>query len=210
MKEAALSIVKRLRQEGFSAYFAGGCVRDQVMGNQPKDYDITTNARPGQVMQIFPRTAAVGAQFGVVLVLIENHQVEVATFRSDGSYADGRHPDEVTYTDDARLDVLRRDFTINGLLCDPLTETVLDYVGGRDDIRNGIVRTIGDPGQRFREDKLRMMRAARFSARFGFELESATRDTIHLLADQILQVSKERLRDELIRILTEGHASRGF
>ncbi|MCI0421796.1 MAG: CCA tRNA nucleotidyltransferase [Acidobacteria bacterium] len=210
MKEAALSIVKRLRQEGFSAYFAGGCVRDQVMGNQPKDYDITTNARPGQVMQIFPRTAAVGAQFGVVLVLIENHQVEVATFRSDGSYADGRHPDEVTYTDDARLDVLRRDFTINGLLCDPLTETVLDYVGGRDDIGNGIVRTIGDPGQRFREDKLRMMRAARFSARFGFELESATRDTIHLLADQILQVSKERLRDELIRILTEGHASRGF
>ena len=210
MKETAISVVKKLRQEGYSAYFAGGCVRDQLMGIPPKDYDVATNARPEQVMRLFPHTVAVGAEFGVVLVLSEGQQVEVATFRSDGNYADGRHPDEVIYTDDARLDVMRRDFTINGLLWDPLTETLLDYVGGCDDIRNRFIRTIGDPSQRFREDKLRMMRAARFSARFGFELEAATRDTIQVMADQILQVSKERLRDELIKILTEGYASRGI
>ena len=210
MKETASSIVKELRREGYSAYFAGGCVRDQLMGIPPKDYDVATSARPEQVMRLFSHTVAVGAEFGVVLVLSDGQQVEVATFRSDGNYADGRHPDEVIYTDDARLDVMRRDFTINGLLWDPLTETLLDYVGGSDDIRNRVIRTIGDPGQRFREDKLRMMRAARFSSRFRFELEAATRDTIQVLADQILQVSKERLRDELIKILTEGYASRGI
>ena len=210
MKETAISIVKKLRQEGYSAYFAGGCVRDQLMGNTPKDYDVATSARPEQVMRLFSQTVTVGAQFGVVLVMIDGQQVEVATFRSDGNYADGRHPDEVTYTDDARLDVLRRDFTINGLLWDPLTETLLDYVGGREDIRSRIIRTIGDPSLRFQEDKLRLMRAARFSARFGFELEKGTRDTIQALADQILRVSKERLRDELIKILTEGYASRGI
>ena len=210
MKETAIGIVKRLRQEGYSAYFAGGCVRDQLMGIPPKDYDVATSARPEQVMQLFSHSVAVGAKFGVVLVLSGEQQVEVATFRSDGDYADGRHPDEVTYTDNARLNVMRRDFTINGLLWDPLTETLLDYVGGQDDIRSGVIRTIGDPGQRFREDKLRMMRAARFSARFMFELESATRDTIQVLAHQILQVSKERLRDELIKILTEGYARRGI
>ena len=145
MKETAISIVKKLRQEGYSAYFAGGCVRDQLMGNTPKDYDIATSARPEQVMRLFSHTVTVGAQFGVVLVLIDGQQVEVATFRSDGDYVDGRHPDEVTYTDDARLDVLRRDFTINGLLWDPLTETLLDYVGGREDIRSRTIRTIGDP-----------------------------------------------------------------
>ncbi len=210
MKDAAISIVKKLRQEGYSAYFAGGCVRDQLMGIPPKDYDVATNARPSQVIRLFPRTVAVGAEFGVVLVLADQHQVEVATFRSDGNYADGRHPDEVIYTDDARLDVMRRDFTINGLLWDPLTETLLDYVGGQDDICGRLIRTIGDPVQRFQEDKLRLMRAARFSARFNFELEATTRDTIQVLAHQILQVSKERLRDELIKILTEGYASRGI
>lgn len=210
MKEAAISIVKKLRQEGYSAYFAGGCVRDQLMGIPPKDYDVATNARPSQVMRMFPRTVAVGAEFGVVLVLTDEHQVEVATFRSDGNYADGRHPDEVIFADDARFDVLRRDFTINGLLWDPLTETLLDYVGGQDDIRGRIIRTIGDPVQRFQEDKLRLMRAARFSARFDFELEATTCDTIQVLAHKVLQVSKERLRDELIKILTEGYASRGL
>ena len=210
MKETAIGIVKRLRQEGYSAYFAGGCVRDQLMGIPPKDYDVATSARPEEVMQLFSHSVAVGAKFGVVLVLSGEQQVEVATFRSDGDYADGRHPDAVIYTDDARLDVMRRDFTINGLLWDPLTETLLDYVGGSDDIRNRVIRTIGDPGQRFREDKLRMMRAARFSARFMFELESATRETIQVLAHQILQVSRERLRDELIKILTEGYAHRGI
>ena len=210
MKETAIGIVKKLRQEGYSAYFAGGCVRDQLMGIPPKDYDVATNARPSQVMRVFPRTVAVGAQFGVVLVLSDEHQVEVATFRSDGNYADGRHPDEVTFADDARLDVMRRDFTINGLLWDPLTETLLDYVGGQDDIRGRVIRTIGEPVQRFQEDKLRLMRAARFSARFNFELEAKTRDAIQVLHHQILQVSKERLRDELIKIVTEGYASRGI
>jgi len=210
VKETAISIVKKLRQEGHSAYFAGGCVRDQLMGNAPKDYDIATSARPEQVISLFSHTVTVGAQFGVVLVLIDGQEVEVATFRSDGNYADGRHPDEVTYTDDARLDVMRRDFTINGLLWDPITETLLDYVGGREDIRSRIIRTIGDPGLRFQEDKLRLMRAARFSARFGFELENGTHDTIQTLANQILRVSKERLRDELIKILTEGYASSGI
>jgi poly(A) polymerase len=210
MKDTAINIVTRLRREGYSAYFAGGCVRDQLMGLPPKDYDIATSARPEQVMQLFAHTVGVGAGFGVVLVVNDGHPVEVATFRSDGTYADGRHPDEVIYTDNAKLDVMRRDFTINGLLWDPLTETLLDYVGGHDDIRSRIIRTIGDPHQRFLEDKLRLIRAARFSARFGFELELATRDTIRVLADQILSVSKERLRDELIKILTEGYASRGI
>jgi poly(A) polymerase len=210
VKDTAINIVKTLQQEGYSAYFAGGCVRDQMMGNAPKDYDIATSARPEQVTQLFPHTVTVGAQFGVVLVLMDGQPVEVATFRSDGDYADGRHPGEVTYTDDARLDVLRRDFTINGLLWDPLTDTLLDYVGGGDDIRNRTIRTIGDPRQRFSEDKLRLMRAARFSARFGFELEAGTRETIAILADQVLRVSKERLRDELIKFLTEGYASRGI
>jgi poly(A) polymerase len=210
MKDTAISIVTKLRREGYSAYFAGGCVRDQLMGIPPKDYDIATSARPEQVMRLFTHTVGVGAEFGVVLVLSDGQPIEVATFRSDGNYADGRHPDAVTYTDEARLDVMRRDFTINGLLWDPLTETLLDYVGGHDDIRNRIIRTIGDPHQRFQEDKLRLMRAARFSARFGFELDGATRDTIQGLADQILLVSKERLRDELIKILTEGYASHGI
>lgn len=210
MKEAAISIVTKLRQQGYSAYFAGGCVRDQLMGIPPKDYDVATSAHPEQVMRLFSHTVAVGAEFGVVLVLSDGQPVEVATFRSDGNYADGRHPEKVTYTDDARLDVMRRDFTINGLLWDPLTETLLDFVGGHDDIRNRVIRTIGDPHQRFREDKLRLIRAARFSARFDFELEAATRDTIQVLADQILLVSKERLRDELTKILTEGYSSRGI
>lgn len=210
MKEGAISIVTKLRQAGHSAYFAGGCVRDQLMGIPPKDYDVATSAHPEQVMRLFSHTVAVGAEFGVVLVLSDGQPVEVATFRSDGNYADGRHPDKVSYTDDARLDVMRRDFTINGLLWDPLTETLLDYVGGHDDIRNRVIRTIGDPHQRFREDKLRLIRAARFSARFGFELEAATRDTIQAQADQILRVSKERLRDELTKILTEGYSGLGI
>ena len=151
MKDAAISIVKKLRQEGYSAYFAGGCVRDQLMGIPPKDYDVATNARPSQVMRLFPRTVAVGAEFGVVLVLADQHQVEVATFRSDGNYADGRHPDEVIYTDDARLDVMRRDFTINGLLWDPLTETLLDYVGGAKTFAAASFAPSGIPSSAFRK-----------------------------------------------------------
>jgi tRNA nucleotidyltransferase/poly(A) polymerase len=209
MKQSATQTLKRLREAGFSAYFVGGCVRDQVMGIEPKDYDIATSATPDQVMQLFPRTVSVGARFGVVLVVVGNRQVEVATFRSDGAYADGRHPAEVTFTLDPRLDVLRRDFTMNGLLYDPLNQALLDYVGGQKDIEVGLVRTIGNPGERFREDKLRMMRAVRFAARFGFQLETETRAAIVSLADQIWQVSRERIRDELTKILTEGYASEG-
>jgi poly(A) polymerase len=209
MKQSAIQTLKRLREAGFSAYFVGGCVRDQVMGIEPKDYDIATSARPDQVMQLFPRTVSVGARFGVVLVVVGHRQVEVATFRSDGAYADGRHPAEVTFTLDPRPDVLRRDFTMNGLLYDPPNQALLDYVGGQKDIKAGLVRTIGNPGERFREDKLRMMRAARFAARFGFQLETETRAAIVSLADQIWHVSRERIRDELTKILTEGYASDG-
>lgn len=210
MKDTAVEIVRQLRQAGFAAYFVGGCVRDQVMGREPKDYDIATSARPEQVMRLFPQTVPIGARFGVVLVIVEGRKYEVATFRSDGAYHDGRRPEAVTYTHEARLDVLRRDFTMNGLLCDPLDGEVLDYVGGQQDIQEGRVRCIGDPVQRFLEDKLRMMRAVRFAARFNFSLDQQTFDAILHSPEEILQVSRERLRDELASILTEGYAHNGF
>jgi len=210
MKSAAIAIVKKLREAGHLAFFVGGCVRDLIMGIAPKDYDIATSARPEQVMRLFPQSIAVGARFGVVLVVQEGQQVEVATFRSDGAYADGRHPDQVTYTDDPRHDVLRRDFTINGLLYDPLTETILDYVEGQRDIQDGIIRTIGNAEQRLLEDKLRLMRAVRFAARFQYRLAPETETAIIKLADRIRQVSQERIREELIKILTEGYAARGL
>lgn len=210
MKQAAIGIVQKLREAGFSSYFVGGCVRDQVMGRDSKDYDIATSARPEQVMNLFTHTVPIGVQFGVVLVLVDGRSYEVATFRSDGIYPDGRHPREVVYTDDARLDVLRRDFTINGLLYDPLSDEVLDFVGGLNDIHNAQVRTIGDPAQRFREDKLRLIRAVRFASRFNFRLEPHTAKAIEAMADQIVQVSNERLREELIKILTEGFAHPSF
>jgi poly(A) polymerase len=209
MKEAAIDILKELRQAGHLAYFVGGCVRDLLMGNAPKDYDIATSARPEQVVSIFPESLTVGAQFGVVLVVRGGQQFEVATFRSDGTYADGRHPSEVVYSDNPRDDVVRRDFTINGLLYDPLTETVLDFVEGQRDIQNQIIRTIGEPERRLLEDKLRLMRAARFAARFNYQLEPETRKAIVKLSNEIGQVSRERIRDELIKLLTEGYAVRG-
>ncbi len=210
MKESAVEIVKRLRQAGHAAYFVGGCVRDLVMGHSPQDYDIATSALPDQVMKLFPLTVAVGEQFGIIVVVIDDRSYEVATFRSDGDYRDGRHPEEVVYTNDPRLDVLRRDFTINGLLYDPLDETVIDFVEGRKDIQAGTIRTIGPPDRRFQEDKLRLVRAVRFAARFNFKLESETRQAVQRLASQISQVSRERLREELIKILTEGYASSGI
>jgi poly(A) polymerase len=210
MKKTATDIVKKLRKSGYAAYFVGGCVRDMVMGKKPKDFDIATSARPEEVMRLFPQTLTVGAQFGVVLVVQNGHPYEVATFRSDGPYEDGRHPKEVVYTDDPRSDVLRRDFTINGLLYDPIAETALDFVEGQRDIRNGIVRTIGEPNQRFLEDKLRLMRAVRFAARFGYKLHADTRQSISELALKINQVSQERIRDELVKILTEGYSARGI
>jgi len=193
-------------------------VRDLLLGREPADYDITTDATPEEVMGIFPETYAVGAQFGVVLVPLpkdpvpkdDNDCVEVATFRSDIGYSDGRHPDQVRFSKDPREDVLRRDFTINGLLLDPIKNEVLDFVGGRKDLDAHIIRTIGDPESRFAEDKLRMMRAVRFAARFQYSIDPGTLTAIQKLANQILRVSRERLRDELTKMLTEGQARRAF
>lgn len=215
---AALSVLERIRDEGHSAYFVGGCVRDLLLGVAPQDYDIATSARPADIISLFPETLAVGAQFGVVLVLVRPNgtrdvapvQVEVATYRSDVGYSDGRHPDAVRYSDTAEEDVQRRDFTTNGLLLDPLTNEVIDYVGGRSDLERKIIRTIGDPRTRFREDKLRMMRAVRFAARLGYEIEPQTTSAIRELARDIHQVSRERIRDELDKMLTEGQARQCF
>jgi poly(A) polymerase len=225
-KQHATEIVRTLREHGHQAHFAGGCVRDLLLGREPADFDVATDATPQQVMQIFPQTYAVGEQFGVVLVpLTENGgtarslarpgehgkgAVEVATFRSDVGYSDGRHPDEVRFTKDPREDVQRRDFTINGMMLDPATSEILDFVGGRDDLRDGIVRAIGEPERRFQEDKLRMLRAVRFAARFGYQIDPATMAAIQKLAPKIHQVSCERVRDELTRMLTEGRARRAF
>jgi len=209
-RQTAIDIVRQLREAGFAAYLVGGCVRDIVMGLAPKDYDVATSAEPGQVVEIFPESLTVGAQFGVVIVPRREGNVEVATFRSDGLYADGRHPVHVEYAKSAEEDVRRRDFTINGLLYDPIEDKVLDYVGGQADIRSGRIRTIGDPYKRFSEDLLRMLRALRFAARFGFELDSSAAEAIRELAAEIKLVSAERIRDEILKILTEGHPRRGF
>ena len=215
----AVEIAADLRSRGFQAWLVGGCVRDLILGREPKDYDISTDARPEELLQLFPKAQLVGAQFGVVLV----DGLEIATFRSDHSYTDGRHPGQVAFETDPRQDVLRRDFTINALLLDPtvltlyssyslssLSSSVVDYSGGLPDLRSGMVRAIGDPEQRFEEDHLRMLRAVRFAARFRFEIEPATLAAIGKLHVKILRVSPERIRDELIRILTEGGARRGF
>ena len=207
---AAAEVVRRLRAEGFQAYFVGGCVRDLVMGCEPKDYDVATDATPAEVVRLYPESLTVGAQFGVVIVPRSEGNVEVATFRSDGRYDDGRHPAEVRYARTPQEDVRRRDFTINGLLFDPASEEVLDYVGGQADIRARRLRTIGDPVARLSEDRLRMLRAVRFAARFGFALDAAAKAAIQNLAPQIREVSAERVRDEILKILTEGQARHGF
>jgi poly(A) polymerase len=219
---AAEAIVEKLRAQGYDAYFAGGCVRDMLLGRVPKDFDVATNARPSVVLDLFPRTFAVGAHFGVVLVAdeIDGEEIvtEVATFRSDGAYSDGRRPDEVRFSDRAEQDVVRRDFTINGMLLDPqvlhetgnLVPATLDFVGGRADLAASVVRAIGNAEKRFAEDKLRMLRAVRFAARFGFVIEPVTEEAIHKHAEGIAQISCERIRDELTRMLTEGHARRAF
>jgi poly(A) polymerase len=214
---AALGIVQALRAAGYEAYLAGGCVRDLLMGREPADYDVATSATPEVVLDNFPRTFAVGAHFGVVLVADEEAVTEVATFRTDGSYSDGRRPDSVEYTLSAEEDVRRRDFTINGLLLDPLAAApkdlraaVLDYVHGVADLDAGVIRAIGDPTRRFEEDQLRLLRAVRFAARFGFAIEPVTFSAIRALAPKIASVSRERVRDELTKMLTEGHARRAF
>jgi len=214
-EQAAYSIVAALRERGHQAFYAGGCVRDRLLGRTPSDYDVATDATPDIVLAIFPRTFAVGAHFGVVLVATlqadgTEVQTEVATFRTDGTYTDGRRPDAVQYATDPREDVQRRDFTINGILYDPLADAVLDYVEGQADLQAKQVRAIGDPARRFAEDKLRMLRAIRFAARLGFALEPATQAAIRAQAAAIHQVSPERVRDELTRMLTEGHAAIAF
>ena len=221
-KQHAIDIVRTLRERGYQAYFNGGCVRDLLLEREPADYDVATDATPQQVMNIFPRTLAVGAQFGVVLVPCSSAEsevasegasrstVEVATFRCDVGYSDGRHPDEVRFTKDPREDVQRRDFTINGMLLDPLRDEILDFVGGREDLKAGVIRAIGEPSRRFAEDKLRMLRAVRFAARFDYKIDPATFAAIQQLAPQIRQVSQERIREELTKMLTEGRARRAF
>jgi tRNA nucleotidyltransferase/poly(A) polymerase len=223
----AIEIAADLRARGFQAWLVGGCVRDLILGREPMDYDISTDAVPEELLRLFPKAQLVGAQFGVALV----DGIEIATFRSDHSYADGRHPGRVVFETDPKQDVLRRDFTINALLLDPtvlnssyssyplyssnssapfLSSSVVDFVNGLSDLRSGVIRAIGDPEQRFEEDHLRMLRAVRFAARFGFEIEPATLAAIQKRHAQILRVSPERIRDELVRILTEGGARRGF
>lgn len=209
------NVCRTLRQAGHQAYLVGGCVRDILLQREPADYDVATDAAPNRVQQLFPHSLAVGAKFGVIIVTGDSGagaeaQVEVATFRSDIGYSDGRHPDHVVYSSSPQEDVKRRDFTINAMLLDPESGEVLDFVGGRDDLRAGIIRAIGRPDERFREDKLRMIRAVRFSARFGYGIEAATFGAISKLAPEIHQVSAERLRDELTKLLTEGAARRGF
>jgi poly(A) polymerase len=224
LKDFATSIIQTLRQRGFQAFLAGGCVRDLLLQREPADYDVATSATPEQVMEIFPETYAVGAQFGVVLVPLppelrangeesisaKTCAVEVATFRSDLGYSDGRHPNEVRFSHDPREDVARRDFTINGMMLDAVSGEVLDFVGGRNDLEAGIVRTIGDPEHRFSEDKLRMLRAIRFAARFEYEIHPQTFSAIRDQAREIQVVSRERVREELTKMLIEGHARRAF
>jgi poly(A) polymerase len=242
--EAALRIVGTLRDAGYEAYLAGGCVRDLLLGREPEDYDVATSATPDVVLAMFPRTFAVGVHFGVVLVSDGDERAdglvtEVATFRSDGVYSDGRHPVEVLYTLSAAEDVLRRDFTINGLLLDPskllpqglkpplsagacgtaeavpfqsdnLRDAVIDHVGGLADLDAGVIRAIGRAEKRFEEDHLRLLRGVRFAARFGFEIEPATFAAMRKLAARVHAVSRERVRDELTKMLTEGHARKAF
>ncbi|MCZ6688017.1 MAG: CCA tRNA nucleotidyltransferase [Planctomycetota bacterium] len=205
----ARTILESLRQRGHRAYYAGGCVRDRVMGKTPQDYDIATSASPETVQEIFEETVAVGARFGVIVVILEGVQFEVATFRAEGRYLDGRRPEWVRFADE-EADVLRRDFTVNGMLYDPIEDRLFDRVGGQEDIERRMIRTIGDPEERFDEDRLRLLRAVRFAARLDFRIDGPTADAIRKMADRIESVSWERIRDELVKILTGPAARRGF
>jgi len=210
-ESVARAVAARLRAAGYTAYLAGGCVRDRLLGHEPDDFDVATDAPAGTVQQLFTRTVAVGAQFGVILVVQEEVAVEVATFRADAVYLDGRHPSHVRFSS-PQEDAQRRDFTINGMFLDPVTDRVIDYVGGQADLRAGVVRAIGDARARLSEDRLRMLRAVRFAARFGFTIEPATFAAIGELAGTITDIAWERIGDEIVRILTDsaaGSARRG-
>ena len=209
-RELANAVCDTLLGAGQQAFLVGGCVRDLLLGREPADFDVTTDAHPDRVLQLFPDANTVGAQFGVVLVCRGAAKVEVATFRHDLSYSDGRHPDRVEYAARPEDDVSRRDFTINGLLMRHDSGEVMDFVGGRNDLQSGLIRAIGDPRRRFAEDKLRMLRAVRFAARFGYGIEPLTFKAIRQQAHEIHVVSAERIHEELTKLLTEGAARRGF
>jgi poly(A) polymerase len=209
MEKVARQVAARLRESGHVAYFAGGCVRDMVRGLVPKDYDIVTDARPEDVQKLFPRTYAVGAHFGVIIVLENGFQFEVATFRSDDAYIDGRHPSAVHFSSPEE-DAKRRDFTINGMFYDPVAEDVIDLVGGKADIAAKFVRAIGDPAKRFAEDRLRMLRAVRFATVLDYEIDKATWEALLANADSINQISAERIREELVRTFLSPNRVRGW
>ena len=213
-RDFAIEVVRRLREAGYQALWAGGCVRDELLGLSPDDYDVATDARPEQVRQVFNRSVAIGASFGVIEVIGPRTDagfltVEVATFRSDVSYSDGRHPDAVVFSS-AKEDALRRDFTINGMFFDPMAGALIDYVGGKADLEARIVRAIGEPKVRFTEDKLRMLRAVRMATRFDFALDPATAEAIRAMAAQIRVVSAERIAEELRKLLISPHRARGI
>src|SRR3989440_5133136 len=209
MEQTGREIVRKLRAAGHVAYYAGGCVRDLLSGKPPKDIDVATDARPEMVQKLFPRTYAVGAHFGVIVVLENEFQFEVATFRSDGAYLDGRHPVEVHFAT-AGEDAARRDFTINGMFFDPEKEEVIDFVGGRQDLERKLIRAIGDAAQRFAEDRLRMLRAVRFATVLGFEIDSPTWEAVVASAASITQISAERIREELVKIFLSPNRPRGW
>jgi poly(A) polymerase len=209
LAESARRIVQRLQEAGFIAYYAGGCVRDQLMGVEPHDYDIATSAHPEKVQELFRRTVAVGAHFGVIVVLDGTFEFQVATFRNDGQYIDGRHPESVSFATPEE-DATRRDFTINGLFFDPIAGQLIDYVGGQQDLARKMLRAIGNPYDRFREDRLRLLRAVRFGTTLGFDLDGATWRAVCENARHISEVSAERIREELVKIFTSPRRVRGF
>ena len=208
-RDTARDIVRRLRDAGFAAFWVGGCVRDSLLGRAPLDYDIVTEALPDQIETLFSQTIPVGRQFGVIVVVREGRQFQVATFRAEADYRDGRRPERVSFGD-ARADAVRRDFTVNGLFYDPLTETLHDWVGGEADLRARIIRTIGSPEERFGEDHLRLLRAVRLAAQLDFEIEPRTFEAVKAFAPWIRGISAERIREELTKLLRPPHASRGL
>ena len=209
LETSARAIVARLQEAGFTALYAGGCVRDRLRGSEPHDYDIATDAKPEQVQALFRRTVAVGAQFGVICVMDEDREFQVASFRADGLYIDGRHPESVTFSTPEQ-DAQRRDFTVNGLFFDPIAERLIDYVGGQRDLEARLLRAIGNPADRFREDRLRLLRAVRFATVLGFDVEPATWRAVRENAAHIREVSAERIRDELVKIFLAPARVRGW
>jgi poly(A) polymerase len=209
LETSARAIVRRLQEAGFTAFYAGGCVRDRLLGKEPHDYDIATDAKPEQVQSLFRRTVAVGAQFGVICVMDEGSEFQVASFRADGLYIDGRHPETVTFSSPEQ-DAQRRDFTINGLFFDPIAERLIDYVGGQADLKSRVLRAIGNPADRLREDRLRLLRAVRFATVLGFDLDSATWRAVCENAPHIRDVSAERIREELVKIFLAPARVRGW